>query len=252
MESLKKLSGAFYLVTVFSSVAFERGLFLIYLNESGVSLEAIGWLQVLFFLSHLFGEIPTGWFSDSFGRKKSLVLGLSLMSFSVYGQYLFANEIVLLALAFTGHGLSFAFLSGAANSLLFEALRKEKQSTRYLKIVSIGRLLSAASLGSSIILGGTILQYLDWGFVFGCSSFFLLLGLVPVALLPEKRQKKELSSFQYEGVCRYASELFYESKQFFPLIIPLSLLHGVITLKLTKGFILKKYLHHNHSRIASR
>ena len=72
---LNKTEKLIMLINFFGNGFFDRALWIIYLISNGYSLVTIGILQSLLNFSMFVTEIPTGIFSDRYGRKKSLIIG---------------------------------------------------------------------------------------------------------------------------------------------------------------------------------
>ena len=58
----------------------------VFYMEHGVTMQQVFWIQVAFAISVVVFDIPTGYFADVVGRKKSMVIGvgISIIGFLIY------------------------------------------------------------------------------------------------------------------------------------------------------------------------
>lgn len=219
---MKRLSLRYYLFVLFSSVAFERAIFVLYLNEQGINADQIAVLQISLFVSHMISEVPTGWFGDRFGKKASVITGILSMALAIFMQYATTQHFDLLITSFILHGVSFAFISGSSSALLYENLNQLGAKDTYLGIASRARLLASVSLGGSMFLGGYI-KLISWQWVYFSSVGFLLLSLIPILFL--KEFPIEENNAEDKTKLTFTSEVF----SFLPIALPIALLHSAIT-----------------------
>src|SRR5437763_11720197 len=100
-----------------TNTLFTSAIWVIYLASRGYSPLAIGLFEMLFHIAKFVAEVPTGIFADMVGRRKSL------MFFCIIGaveNLLFLVPTVpLLILSFSLSGISYAFLGGANEAMLW-------------------------------------------------------------------------------------------------------------------------------------
>jgi MFS family permease len=170
-----------------TNIAFTTAIWVIYLAAHGYSPLAIGLFETLFHVAKFLAEVPTGIFADLFGRRKSLIVHCVLSSLE---NLLFIwPSTPFIVLSFLLSGVSFAFMGGANEALLWTLAGKaapDQQKTYYSKLVS--RMLMVSLL--AVVLGTTIGGYL--GNIleilpFLCRTVFMLLGIPPLLLIPEQR-----------------------------------------------------------------
>ncbi|MFT4303525.1 MAG: MFS transporter [Candidatus Woesearchaeota archaeon] len=127
----------------------------LFFQENGLSMSQIFLLQAIFSISIVIFEIPSGYFSDVLGRKKTIVIGCTLgfiglviYSFS-YGFFGFLAAELLL-------GLGASFISGTNSAMIYDTLSQSKKKNEYSKIE--GRLQSVGNFSEAIasFLGGFI------------------------------------------------------------------------------------------------
>lgn len=109
----------------------------------GVGLDSVYYLSIVWSITSLITEVPSGYLADRIGRKRTLLLGVILLLIShiitlfAYGFWEFAISIIFLS-------ASFSCFSGTEEALLYESLvhmGKSKDSNAHN-----GKQLSAGAL----------------------------------------------------------------------------------------------------------
>lgn len=162
---------AFFVLTGF---VLNRGVFLLFLAEKGMSVTEIALYQALFNIATVVLELPTGLVGDFFGKKFSIQVGVLLLFFHTAGMLLLSGPfLVVLSLV---EALAYSLQSGSEQALLYEIVRNSGQEERFLTINA--RLLAAQSIatGVAIVLGSFIAQ-ISWSALYVCVSVFYLLQL---------------------------------------------------------------------------
>jgi len=121
--------------------------------NSKLDLPDVLYLESLYFASVVAMEAPSGWFSDMFGRKKTLVVA-SIFLCASYVVFLFANSFEMFAIAQIFLAAGIAFNSGTDTSFLLEstqALDKEDSYAQREANATRWNFLGTACAG---ILGG--------------------------------------------------------------------------------------------------
>ncbi|RXJ71330.1 hypothetical protein CS022_21100 [Veronia nyctiphanis] len=142
-----------YIYNALSSALFYRGIFIIYLLDNGLDMTQVGVLQSLLFWTMVVVEVPSGYFADRYGRKKSLMASSILLILSAVGM-LFSDQFYFFALVFILEALALSFNSGAGEALLFSFLKENGQEDEYLKHRSRISAISSVAMGLAIGLGG--------------------------------------------------------------------------------------------------
>lgn len=167
-------------IEVIGSFLVTMPIIAIYWQDKGLSIQDIFILQVIFSISIVLFEIPSGYIADLFGRKGSLVSGavLGSIGFFIYyiasGFFEFAVAEIILAVAV-------AFMSGANSAFLYDTLLQHDSKELHVKYE--GRIFSASQASEAIaaIGCGFLLVFLSLETVFFIQ--FLIVALtIPIAL----------------------------------------------------------------------
>lgn len=102
-------------------------------DQIGLSLTQILLLQGVYSIAMAIMEYPSGYLSDRIGYRAALNFA-SLLGIIGWGLYSFADSFSQVLVAEIILGISFSFISGSDNALLYESLKvggKEQQYARY-------------------------------------------------------------------------------------------------------------------------
>ena len=176
-----------------TNTLFTSAIWVIYLASRGYSPLAIGLFEMLFHVAKLIAEVPTGIFADLLGRRKSLVIFCLIGA--VENLLFLVPTVPLLILSFSLSGISYAFLGGANEAMLWmlagqsnneSEVDQAQQVRRYSRLIS--RMYLVGFIGE--IIGTSLGGYLGHILIalpFICRSAFMLFGVLPLLLLPEHR-----------------------------------------------------------------
>jgi predicted MFS family arabinose efflux permease len=125
----------------------------LFYQENGLSLQDVFSVQAFYSVCVILFEVPSGYFADRLGRRRSMVIG-SICASLGFWVYAFACGLphFLLAQLLIAAGAS--FISGSDLALLYDTLTQLKKQNQYQKIA--GKLGSAGNFSEGIagILGG--------------------------------------------------------------------------------------------------
>ncbi|MDA3880163.1 MAG: MFS transporter, partial [Prolixibacteraceae bacterium] len=144
-----------YIIKISKWFSLIMPIIVLFYQDNGLSMTQIFLLKSVYSVGMLIFEIPSGYFGDVWGRKKTLIvgtlmatLGISFYSFSfVFWQFMVA-ELVL--------GIGQSFISGSDSAMLYDTLKSKKRESEYLKYE--GRVTSVGNFSEAIagILGGLL------------------------------------------------------------------------------------------------
>lgn len=230
----------FYIYTLLSHCIFDRGIFILFLLDKGFNNIQIGILQTALFWTSVISEVPTGIFSDTWGRKYSIIIGLLLLAGSAGGHIAFNNFSSFIIL-FIVQGLAFAFISGSDSALLYDSLKVLGRETEYIKIYSQLSAIGSITLGLVMTAGG-FLGKLSWQGVYLPIVVAMLLGAVTVAFMQEvhieedcilKSDESEADEYlQKEKIANIFFDFAFKShrgRELLILIVAFAIFHSAIT-----------------------
>ncbi|MBW3020411.1 MFS transporter [Candidatus Woesearchaeota archaeon] len=191
-EYKKKLESniwKFRLFEMFSGVWFFIPILVLFWQDNGLSYTQIMVLQSVYAMAIVFLEVPTGYFADLYGRKKSLVIGAIGLFFAVL-IYSFSSTYLQFFAAEMFYALSLSMISGANSALVYDSLVTLKKESQYKRvwgdIVFYG--LIATAVGN--VTGGFIGNYnFRWAF-YAMIPFMLALIIISLTLTEPRKHKK--------------------------------------------------------------
>jgi predicted MFS family arabinose efflux permease len=121
--------------------------------NSKLELPDVLFLESIYFASVVVFEVPSGWFSDTFGRKKTLVTA-SLFLCVAYILFLVANSFETFAIAQVLLAGGIAFNSGTDTSFLLETTQSLQEEELYAKYEARATKFNFLGTAFAGILGG--------------------------------------------------------------------------------------------------
>jgi MFS family permease len=119
-------------------------------------------------------EIPTGWFADRFGNRRSLILGSLLQVAGMISCFLVDGTLGLVGACLLV-AVADAFRSGADQALLYRSCVAVGREPDFQRIDARSRSIQVVALALLIVAGGAIVT--RWGFVAGWAVEALLCAL---------------------------------------------------------------------------
>ena len=165
-------------------------IIVLFYQENGLSMQNVLTLKAFYSVAVVVMEIPSGYFADIWGRKKTLIMGsvLGCLGFVVYS---FSSNFYGFLLAELVLGIGSSFISGADSALLYDSLLQDKKEQTYLKQES--RMMSVGNFAEALagIAGGSLaLISLRTPFIF---QIFIAFMAIPasVMLMEVERPRKD-------------------------------------------------------------
>jgi predicted MFS family arabinose efflux permease len=153
MSRLQRFSYAWY------AHAFLRELILIYptsaimMTGSGITPLELSSLFIIWGLSVLIAEIPTGALADLTSRRNILVIS-GLMNGCAFLIWLLIPSYVGFAAGYIVWGTGSAMASGAGEALLYDTLKAEDETQQFARIYSRGKALNNLGIALALLIGG--------------------------------------------------------------------------------------------------
>ncbi len=193
-------------------MSFFQGLIPAYVIERlfwqgrGMSVKDVVYCEIIYALTIILLEVPSGILSDKFGRKKMIYLS-SLFDAFEFILLFYAHSFPLFALTMLFTGTGAAFESGSRNALLYDSLLHHKNEDVYEKIQ--GRMSAAnfcgllLSAGSGSLLSSYVSLDINYivSFLSKTAVFFISLTLKePPLLTKTENSAKSFLKFAFEAV----------------------------------------------------
>ncbi len=198
----------FYLFEFFLNFQLWWPIWVIYLTEErGLSLTQVTLLDVPFWLSIVFLQIPAAAIADRWGRKPTLIAGALALSLAVTVFGLAPSYLLILA-AYLIWGVAIVLLTGPDSAFLYDSLRALGREGEYQKLY--GRAWGVIAAGGLVgtLAGAPIAAATSLPFPIVVSGG-IALGAVLTALFfqePLAELRSEVST-SYRAVIRDAMRL---------------------------------------------
>ncbi|MGH3477941.1 MAG: MFS transporter [Nocardioidaceae bacterium] len=172
------------------AASFIWGINTLFLLDAGLTnLEAFA-ANAFFTAGMVIFEIPTGVVADTWGRRRSYLLGtitLAASTFLYYVMWLVSAPFWAWAVVSVLIGLGFTFFSGAVEAWLVDALDHAEYQGSLEKVFGRGQMVSGAAMLGGSVLGGVIAQATSLGV-----PFLLRVGVLLAMFAVAYRLMKDL------------------------------------------------------------
>ncbi len=178
----------FYLHQVLAGMFFSVPIMVLFWQNNGLSLTEVMVLQSIFAIFAVILEVPSGYFADVFGRKKTLIIagvtGLIAMT-----TYSLGHNFVHFLIAEIFFALSVSFTSGTTSAFVYDTLQDLGREKEYKKIWGNALFYGMIALALSNILGGFIAK-IDLRYTLYTSIPFFALMIPLVFSMQEPKRHK--------------------------------------------------------------
>ncbi len=160
----------------------------VYFRAHGLSMQDVMLLQAIFAVTMVVIEIPSGYFSDVLGRKRTLFIGI-VMALMGWTAYVFANTFTDFLVAEIILGVGASFLSGTDSAMLYDTLLELGHTERSVR--EEGKQLSFSNFAeaAAAVVGG-LLAMISLHTPFVVQALWMLIPLPLVYLLVEPAEHR--------------------------------------------------------------
>ena len=169
-----------YIIKLSKWLMLTMPIVFLFYRENGLGTRELFILKAVYSVAIVMMEVPSGYFGDMWGRKRSLVLGscLGFVGFSLYcissGFWEFLICEVIL-------GVGQSFISGSDSAILYDTLLWAGKERGYLKIE--GRLISMGNFAEAVAAPlGVFIAFVSLRTTFYCQAV-VAFSAVPAAWL---------------------------------------------------------------------
>jgi len=179
-------------------------------SENNLDMHQIMVLQAVYSVSIVALEIPSGYFADVIGRRRTLLLGAVLGTVG-YLAYSFSHAFMGFLIAELVLGFGQSFISGADSAMLYDSLldnRKEKDYIRYEgRMTSVGNIAEACA---GIVAGFIALLSLRMNYFFQTGVTFI--GIPAALLLVEPASHIRLKAFTFMKILGVVRDSLFRNR----------------------------------------
>ena len=155
-------------------------------SDSGLSVLQISSLFVIWAVSSMAVEVPSGAWADASSRRRLLVIG-PLLTAAAFGLGVACPSYWVFALGFLLWGLKSALTSGALEALVYDELQRLGATEKYAMLMGRGQSAGVLAAMCSGIVAAPVVAAGGFGAVGAGSVAISLLAAVAAMLLPENR-----------------------------------------------------------------
>ncbi len=213
----------FYILQFLTSLLFFTPVIVLFWQENGLSLTQIMLLQSWFSFLVVALDIPTGLFSDHYGRKHAIIIStifflLGCIIFSAGKNFLdfFIAEGCL--------AIGVCFFSGTGSAFLYDTLLSYGKEDTYKIVEGKSTFISYASIAIASIIGGLIAKISYRHTFFFMIPFFSAAVIVSLLLKEPRRHKKIYKYSIFTRIKKIAKFSLFENSELRILILYSSLL----------------------------
>lgn len=174
-------------------------ILVVYFKANGLTMQEVMLLQAIFSVTMVVIEIPSGYFSDVLGRRRTMIIGCSLsaLGFAIY-PFVFDFTGFLVVELILGMGM--AFISGTDSAMLYDTMLELGHAERGIR--EEGRQLSFGHFSEAVsgVLGGFLAAI-------SLRTPLLAQGVVMLALIPLAFALTEPQEHRRDGRCGSMREI---------------------------------------------
>ena len=222
---MKNLVRKIYAFSFFDDLILIYPLYAVMFVDFGMEPWQIATLFVVWSVTSLLLEVPSGVLADKYSRKRLLFWGQIIRALG-YAIWIFFPNFVGFLVGFILWGIKGALTSGTFEALLYDELKKQKQESQYTKVLGgtrasalVAILIASALASPAIALGYAAVLWISIGAVL-VSGFIVL--TFPKAVSVESTHEQE-----YFTILKAAVQDAFKNKALFRIIVFLTLVFAI-------------------------
>jgi MFS family permease len=155
-------------------------------SDAGLAVWQISSLFVIWSVSSMVSEVPSGAWADATSRRRLLVVG-PLLTAVAFGLWVAFPSFWIFALGFLLWGLKSALTSGALEALIYEELQRIAATEKYSTLMGRGQSAGVLAAMLSGLVAAPVFAAFGFDGVGAVSVALSLLTAVIATMLPENR-----------------------------------------------------------------
>jgi EmrB/QacA subfamily drug resistance transporter len=168
------------------------------------NLTDTSWISTIYVMGLSIFMVTASKLADQFGRKKVMLIGLALFGVSSALCGLSDSLLSLIVMRFI-QGIGGAIITPLVIPMALEAFPREKSQT----VAGIIGAVTAAAAASGPPIGGLIVQYMNWQFIFFVNVPFAILSFVLIAFFMKETYDETISKkIDWLGMLLLTATLF--------------------------------------------
>ncbi|MFG2291903.1 MFS transporter [Streptomyces sp. NPDC048603] len=183
---VRRLAAALYAYAFLDDFVLLYPVYALLFSDTGLSVWQISSLFVLWSLTGVLLELPSGAWADAFSRRTLLCLG-PLLTAAGFALWVLAPSYGAFAVGFLLWGAKGALGSGALEALVYEELDRLGAAGRYARTMGRARAAGTTAVAAAIGLAGPVFAAGGYPAVGAASVLACLLAAAAAACLPEHR-----------------------------------------------------------------
>lgn len=190
----------YFLYKAAATLGFLSPVWVVLLEQRGLSFTSIALLDAAFFATIVFAEIPTGYVGDRIGRRNALVVSSVAVGVSAVG-FGFAQTTVEFLVVYVAWGVAQTFRTGNESAWLYDTLAETDETGAFSRIRGRGQAALFGVTAVAALTGGYLAtQNLVWPFL-ATGAANLVAGVV-LLTLPEPEVEAEAQAFGLRDAVR--------------------------------------------------
>lgn len=200
-------------------------LWVIFLQQRGLSLVQIGLCESIFHLTSLISEVPSGMLADRFGYKTVLIGGRvaavvhALIMLTAHSFWWFALGFVLQAWAYN-------LQSGTIEALLYDSLEPSQANAQFPKVTKNMNLTIELADTLGVLLAGWLIHG-HLALTYWLYGLAALIAIVVILALHEPRQRRSTTT-QNDSIWQVARAAWHWLRQL-PRLRQLMIFHALFS-----------------------
>ncbi len=224
-KNIKLLYIAIFFHNLIPAYVIER----LFWQERGMNVKMVVYCEIIYALTIIILEIPSGILADKFGRKNLILIG-SILAFFEFIILIFAYNFWQFAFVVFLTGIGGACTSGAWNALLYDSLVFSKMERDFQKV--LGHIEALDFLASLIaaLSGGVLAGLYDFRFNYMLSAFSAMISLIAVLFLKEPKREhfNKDNHNKVRSILKQSIEFFSKNLNITSMIIHVAVISACI------------------------